>query len=281
MKKEKTGAQCSRSKAAAQSARVDITEAVLHNRRPEPPLSRSDNLTFDAFSLTYIALCFLLGGLSKGLVGMGLQTICIGLLVVLFDKTLAMELLLVPALITNIWQIRGMPFATLGRRLLPLLIFAAAGIWIGSYALVLVDGRLLSILLAILLLIYTVISLTGFNISIPRQKEGPLGFAFGGLNGLFTGMTGSYLFPALVYLHGMGLFFVTLSVALGFALGRHDLLSTDIALVSTVACLPALLGMRVGEKLRGTLSDKTFRLLFFLAVAGVAIVILLRSVLSI
>ncbi len=249
-------------------------------------------MTFDAFSLTYIALCFLLGGLSKGLVGMGLQTICIGLLVVLFDITLAMALLLVPALITNIWQIRGMPFASLGKRLLPLLLCAAAGIWIGSYALVLVDGRLLSILLAILLLIYTVISLTGFNISIPRQREGVLGFAFGGLNGLFTGMTGSYLFPALVYLHGMGLpreqfiqamglFFVTLSVTLGFALSRHDLLTTDIALVSAAACLPALLGMSVGEKLRGTLTDKTFRLLFFLAVAGVAIVILLRSALSI
>ena len=248
-------------------------------------------MIFEPFSLIYIALCFLLGGLSKGLVGMGLQTICIGLLVVLFDITVAMALLLVPALITNIWQIRGMPFASLGKRLLPLLLCAAAGIWFGSYALIYVDGRWLSILLAILLLIYTAISLTGYHIGIPKQREGVLGVVFGGLNGLFTGMTGSYLFPALMYLHGMGLprdqfiqamglFFVTLSITLGFALSRHQLLGFDIALVSTAACLPALLGMRVGEKLRGTLSDRTFRLLFFLAVAGVAIVILLRSALA-
>lgn len=222
---------------------------------------------------------------------MGLQTICIGLLVVLFDITLAMALLLVPALITNIWQIRGMPFASLGKRLLPLLLCAALGIWFGSYALVYVDGRLLSILLAILLLVYTAISLTGYQVNLPRQREAVLGIAFGGLNGLFTGMTGSYLFPGLIYLQGMGLsrdqfiqamglFFVTLSVTLGFALSRHQLLSIDIALVSAAACLPALAGMRIGEKMRGTLSDRTFRLLFFLAVAGVAIVILLRSVLS-
>ncbi len=248
-------------------------------------------MALDTFSLVYIAVCFLIGGLSKGLVGMGLQTICIGLLVVLFDITLAMALLLVPALITNFWQIRGMQFASLGKRLLPLLICAALGIWFGSYALVFVDGRLLSILLALLLLAYTVIGLAGFHIRIPQRQESALGVAFGGLNGLFTGMTGSYLFPGLVYLQGlglsreqfiqaMGLFFVTTSIVLGIALSRHELLSKDIALVSALACLPALIGMRIGETLRGTLSDKTFRLLFFVAVAGVAMVILLRSALA-
>ena len=249
-------------------------------------------MSFDLFSLFYITACFLIGGLSKGLVGMGLQTICIGLLVILFDITVAMGILLLPALITNVWQIRGMPMSTLGKRLLPLLLFACIGIWFGSYALIFVDGRLLSILLAILLLIYTVISLTGFNIQIPRRRDSIWGVLLGGLNGLFTGMTGSYLFPGLVYLQGMGLtrqqfiqamglFFVTLSITLGISLGRHDLITGEIAIVSLVACLPALLGMRIGEKFRGTLSDRTFRLLFFLAVAGVAIVILLRSLLAI
>lgn len=248
-------------------------------------------MTIDTLSLTYIGFCFLLGGLSKGLVGMGLQTICVGLLVVLFDITMAMALMLVPALITNIWQIRGLSFSSLGRRLLPLLLAACLGIWVGAYALVLVDNRYLSILLALLLLAYTAINLGGFNIRIPARKETSLGLIIGGINGLFTGMTGSYLFPGLVYLNGiglareqfiqaMGLFFVTTTVTLGLALSKHELLSQDVAIVSAAACLPALIGMRIGEKLRGRLSDKTFRLIFFLAVASVAIVILLRSALA-
>lgn len=243
----------------------------------------------DSFSLLYITFCFLLGGLSKGLVGMGLQTICVGLLVALFDIRFAIALLLVPALVTNVWQIRGMSYNRLGRRLLPLLLPACLGIWFGAYALVLVDSRYLSILLALLLLAYTAVNLSGFSIRIPPKTETPLAIVMGGMNGLFTGMTGSFLFPSLVFLQGigltrdqfiqaMGLFFVTTTVTLGLALNKHELLSSDTALLSAAACLPAIIGMRIGEKLRGTLNDKTFRLLFFLAVAGVAFVILLRSV---
>ena len=89
-------------------------------------------------------------------------------------------------------------------------------------------------------------------------------------------MTGSFVVPGVLYLQSiglardaliqaMGLLFTLSTLGLGLSLGGLDLLSGDLALLSALAVLPALLGMRIGQHLRGHLSEARFRRVLFAA----------------
>src|ERR1700733_8119591 len=65
-----------------------------------------------------IALTFLLAGLVKGFIGLGLPTVAVGLLTLVMKPAQAAALLVVPSLVTNVWQLLAGPrFGGLLRRL--------------------------------------------------------------------------------------------------------------------------------------------------------------------
>ncbi|RKK01214.1 sulfite exporter TauE/SafE family protein, partial [Pseudoroseomonas wenyumeiae] len=79
---------------------------------------------------------FLLAGLVKGVIGLGLPTIAMGLLGTLMPPAEAAALLVLPSLVTNFWQFMGGPaLPPLLRRLGPMLAAVAlgtlAGVWAG------------------------------------------------------------------------------------------------------------------------------------------------------
>ena len=72
----------------------------------------------DLQSLPFIAATFLLAGTVKGVIGLGLPIVGIGLLSLVMTPAEASALLLVPSLVTNLWQLlTGPAFAALVRRL--------------------------------------------------------------------------------------------------------------------------------------------------------------------
>jgi uncharacterized protein len=79
--------------------------------------------------LAAIAGAFLLAGFVKGVIGLGLPTVSIGLLGLVMTPAQAAAILVVPSLITNVWQAAvGGGLLALTRRLWPML----AGICIGT-----------------------------------------------------------------------------------------------------------------------------------------------------
>ena len=56
-----------------------------------------------------IAFAFALAGVVKGIVGLGLPTVAMGLLVVFMPPPQAAAVLVVPSLVTNIWQLAAGP----------------------------------------------------------------------------------------------------------------------------------------------------------------------------
>lgn len=76
-----------------------------------------------------IILIFLLAGMVKGVIGLGLPTIAMGLLTLFFSPAVAAGLLIIPSLVTNIWQLwLGEKFWPLFKRLWPMIL----GIVIGT-----------------------------------------------------------------------------------------------------------------------------------------------------
>ena len=118
----------------------------------------------DPSMLAAIIGTFLLAGAVKGLIGLGLPTVSLALLTVAIDLPHAMALLLVPSLVTNLWQaLAGGRAREILLRIWPFLLMATVTVWVGATALTRVDLHLLSALLGALLVIYSIVSLGGLR----------------------------------------------------------------------------------------------------------------------
>ena len=60
-----------------------------------------------------VTLIFISAGMVKGITGMGLPTVAMGLLGSMMPLSMAVSLLFIPALVTNLWQLGAGP--ALGR----------------------------------------------------------------------------------------------------------------------------------------------------------------------
>ena len=233
---------------------------------------------FDPVTIAAITATFLIAGAVKGVIGLGLPTVSLGLLTAALDLPTAMALLIVPSLTTNLWQAAvGSNVRAILRRIWPFLLMATATVWIGATALTRLDLSLLSGLLGALLVAYAGLNLTGVRLSISAQQEVWVGPMFGIANGVLTGMTGSFVVPGVMFLQAiglprdmlvqaMGMLFTASTIALALALQRNNLLTTQLNIVSVAALLPAILGMIVGQRIRKRLSEARFRQVFFIVI---------------
>jgi uncharacterized membrane protein YfcA len=241
-----------------------------------------------ADTVAIVCLTFLLAGAIKGVVGLGLPSVSLGILTVFFGLQPAMALMLVPSIVTNIWQ------ACVGGRLIELLrrfrlflLSAAVGILLGVEILAGADADLLARLLGLLLAAYAVLGLTTPKLSLPSSCEGWAGPVAGAVNGVLTGLTGSFAVPGVPYLQAlglgrdalvqmMGILFTVSTLALGIALGGKRLLALEELSLSAAAVIPAAFGMVIGQKIRGLLSEAAFRKTLFRALLLLGLYIMFR-----
>ena len=232
---------------------------------------------FDPFTILAIVGTFLIAGTIKGVIGLGLPTVSLALLTVTVGLPNAMALLLVPSLITNLWQamVGGSGRAIL-RRLWPFLLMATVMVWFGSTALTRVDLSLLSALLGALLAVYSTVNLAGLRFTITTRQEVWIGPLAGLANGILTGMTGSFVVPGVLFLQAiglsrdmliqaMGMLFTASTLALAVALQGNDLLTLELGTLSAAALVPAIIGMTLGQRIRQRLSVQLFRRVFFIS----------------
>jgi uncharacterized membrane protein YfcA len=247
---------------------------------------------FDLTTMAGIAGAFFIAGISKGILGLGLPSISLAFLTVLIDLQTAMTLLLVPSFITNLYQgcVGGNSFMLM-KRLWPFLFFASATIPIGVLVLKQFAPLILSGLLGGLLIIYAVLSATGLRITLKPCKEIWAGPLFGVINGMFTGMTGSFVFPGVMFMQSlnfprqiliqaMGLLFTISTLILAITLQGYHILNAGLWIVSTASLVPALLGMFLGQKICNHLSERIFRKLFFMALFILGAYILVNAILK-
>ena len=243
----------------------------------------------DLFALTAIGGTFLIAGMVKGVIGLGLPTVSLALLTVTLDLPSAMALLLVPSFITNLWQaVVGGQGGAILQRIWPFLLLATGTVWIGAIALRQVDLSLLSALLGLLLVIYGVANLAGLRFSLTQHQAAWLGPVLGTVNGVLTGMTGSFVVPGVMFLQAiglprdmliqaMGILFTLSTLALAVVLQRNAFITAELAGLSAAAVPPAIIGMIAGQRLRQNLSEQLFRRTFFIALLVLGTYIIFRA----
>jgi uncharacterized membrane protein YfcA len=231
------------------------------------------------FALAAMAAVFLLAGLVKGVVGLGLPTVAMALLALLMPPAQAAALLIVPSLATNAWQMR--PLGTLGplaRRLAGMQAGVVLGTLAGAWALGAPAGAWAEAALGIALVAYAAWGLAGIVVAVPPRHEAWLGPLVGAITGVVTAATGVFAVPAVPYLQALGLQRDALVQAMGlsFTVSTVALAATLLAGGpafgaamgnSLLMLLPALAGMALGQVLRQRLSPVLFRRCFLASLA--------------
>jgi uncharacterized membrane protein YfcA len=224
--------------------------------------------------LAATTLTFVLAGFVKGVIGLGLPTVAMGLLAVMMTPAQAASLLMAPSFITNVWQAMGPELVPLVRRLWPMLVGICAGTWAGAGLLTADGGTRASMGLGVVLALYGILGLASVEFFVPARLEPWLSPLIGAATGIVTAATGVYMLPSAPYLQAIGLKKDSLVQALGLSftvstLGLAVVLVEDGALqiavagASLLALAPAVIGMQLGQWVRARVHFETFRICFF------------------
>jgi uncharacterized protein len=227
--------------------------------------------------LYFIAAVFLLAGFVKGVVGLGLPTVSMGLLAVTMAPSQALAIVIVPAVVTNIWQtFIGAYLRDILRRLWPLLIGTALGIWLNRGSLTGSYAHYLPIALGVLLVIYAIVGLSKFAFQIAPRNEKWVGGIVGLITGMISAATGVQVIPSMPFLQAIGMekdelvqalgvFFTVATVMLSVNLTTSGLLTASTALPGAIAMACSFAGMFIGQTLRTRLPAEAFRRWFLIA----------------
>ncbi|GAB2868001.1 sulfite exporter TauE/SafE family protein [Pseudoduganella ginsengisoli] len=226
-------------------------------------------------NIIYITLVFVLAGAVKGVTGMGLPTVAVALLSLVMRPVEAAALLVVPSLLTNVWQLlSGAPVLPLLGRLWPMMAGICAGTLLAGAAAL--DAPWAVGALGIALVVYALLGLKAVRWHVKPGLETVLSPLAGAVTGALSAATGVFVVPAVPYLQSleldkdelvqaMGLSFTVSTLALAVALAARDAWQPAMAGMSFLAQLPALLGMLIGQRLRNRMQPALFRRCFLLA----------------
>jgi uncharacterized membrane protein YfcA len=229
-----------------------------------------------AHELVAIVGAFLLAGFVKGVIGMGLPTVAIGLLGLIMTPTQAAAVLVVPSLLTNVWQfMAGGDIGALLKRMWPMLAGICLGTALGALLLPRDDAGRATIWLGIILVVYSALGLLNLRFHVQRRQETRLGLIMGIVNGVITVATGVFVVPGTPYIQSMefepnrlvqalGLSFTVSTIALAIALAHAGEMNPSLAVPTALALVASVLGMWIGQKLRGRVTPETFRRLIYI-----------------
>jgi uncharacterized membrane protein YfcA len=227
--------------------------------------------------MLFIAAAFLLAGFVKGVIGLGLPTVSVGLLAVAMPPSHALAIVIVPAVVTNIWQTFVGPYLRdILRRLWPLMAGTAIGIWLNAGMLTGPYARYGTIFLGALLVIYAAVGLRKFIFSVEPRDEKWIGGIVGLITGAISAATGVQVIPSMPFMQAIGMekdelvqalgvYFTVATVALAFNLTSVGLLNAATALPGAVALATSFAGMFIGQALRTRMQPETFRRWFLIA----------------
>lgn len=228
------------------------------------------------FILAVATAVFVLAGLVKGVIGLGLPTIAVGLLSLFMAPAQAAAWMLVPSLLTNVWQVAAGPnLRPLARRLATMLAGIAIGTVLGSGIITGASAGHASVALGVVLMVYAGLGLSPLRPRVPARAEPFLSPLVGLATGVVSAGTGIFVMPSVPYLQALGLekddlvqalgiTFLVATVALGIGLFREGVLAGGTALTSLWMLAPALLGMALGQAIRARISPAAFRTWFMI-----------------
>lgn len=236
-----------------------------------------------------IALTFALAGMIKGVTGMGLPTVAMGLLGLVMAPAEAAAFLIIPSAVTNLWQFSVGPSRwRLARRTASMLAMICASTWAAAGLIAANRASYATTALGAALLVYAGVALAKIRLSVSRRAEVWLSPVVGAVTGVVAGATGVFVIPAVPYLQALGLekddlvqalglSFTVSTFALAAGLASRGAFHLGAVFASTLCTLPALVGMALGQSIRARVNPATFRLMFLIGLLVLGADLMVRS----
>ena len=236
------------------------------------------NITLTDFQLFWLiaALTFIIAGSVKGVVGIGLPTIVVGVLAQFTDPRHAIVLLIFPGLVSNAWQVyRSKRIKELAVRLWPFACVMVLGIWICSQFAALVSAKFLVFCIGVIIILFVITNFFTRRLSIPKHLDIHAQLGAGTVAGIMGGFTSIWATPMLIYLlscqlekdefvGAMGFLILAGTVSLSIGYWSAGLITPTIASFSASMIIPTWLGFLLGEQARKYLDAEQFRKALFI-----------------
>jgi uncharacterized membrane protein YfcA len=232
-------------------------------------------LSYPIETALLVALAFLVAGIIKGVLGLGLPAILMVSLTLFMPPLEALPLILLPSFLVNVVQyIRGPAPIKTARDYAVFAVTAFVVVVFVATNLRRYPEDLLLVAIGIAMILFAVPGLFGWRFSIGPGSiwQVVCGIAagiIGGVSAIWAPAVATYLMGRNVgkddFVGASGFLFMTNSVALGIALGSVNLLGAELVLPSMVGLGIALIGFRLGELIRTRINTETFRKMILIA----------------
>ena len=227
-------------------------------------------MNFDLLTITAIFTAFALGGILKGATGAGAPIITIPVIAAFYDVRIAVIIMVIPNLLTNIGQLYQFR-----KTILPsfftvsFALGGGIGAFLGTILLVSLPIKILTLSVAIIVIIYILLKIAVPSWKLVYGKAKKLVFIMGAGGGILQGSAGLSAPISITFLNSMKLernqFIPTISVYFGVmsifqmpTLYYYNFLNLEIVLVSCISTLVLLSFMPIGSWIAKSVSKESF-----------------------
>ena len=224
----------------------------------------------DPLIITAILVAFSLGGILKGATGAGAPIITIPVIAAFYDVRIAVIIMVVPNLLTNIGQLYQFRKTILPKFFtLSFALGGGIGAFLGTILLVNLSIKILTLSVAFIVIIYILLKLIVPSWKLTYKKAKKLVFLMGTGGGVLQGTAGLSAPISITFLNSMKLernqFIPTISVYFGVmsifqmpTLYYYDFLNLEIIIVSFISTLVLLSFMPLGSWIAKSVSKESF-----------------------
>jgi len=229
---------------------------------------------------------YLVAGIVKGMLGIGFPTAAVSLMAQVTDARTAITLVIMPMLVTNIWQVyrsRRFLSSVFEIRLLLIIMMIVIGLFSQLASVVRID--LLTLILGIIVSVYSLHSLFASPLLLNPEWDKQAQIASGVGAGVMGGLVSVWAPPILIYLTArrmpkeefvatVGVILLLGSLVLFVSYQASGILSNSLLTVSSLLVIPSLVGFTAGETIRNRLSAQRFQrlLLWFFFLMGLNLI---------
>ena len=224
----------------------------------------------DPIIIIAILVAFSLGGILKGATGAGAPIITIPVIAAFYDVRIAVIIMVIPNLLTNIGQLYQFRKTILPKFFtLSFALGGGVGAFLGTILLVNLSIKILTLSVAFIVIVYILLKLIVPSWKLTYEKAKKLVFLMGSLGGILQGTAGLSAPISITFLNSMKLernqFIPTISVYFGVmsifqmpTLYYYNFLNLEIILVSCISTLVLLSFMPIGSWIAKSVSKESF-----------------------
>ena len=227
-------------------------------------------MNFDLITIIAIFTAFALGGILKGATGAGAPIITIPVIAAFYDVRIAVIIMVIPNLLTNIGQLYQFR-----KTILPsfftvsFALGGGIGAFLGTILLVSLPIKILTLSVAIIVIVYILLKIAVPSWKLAYGKAKKLVFIMGAGGGILQGSAGLSAPISITFLNSMKLernqFIPTISVYFGVmsifqmpTLYYYDFLNIEIIIVSVMSTIVLMCFMPLGSWTAKSISKETF-----------------------